>query len=149
MIKVGNAINSSINQQKFTRRYFMYTVKNNSMIPLRNSLDPWMDEGHRVAGLYSFGFREKATNGGNFSFAPCYKISTFFTAGGDSGETCDEPEAGESTSNFIRVYNFYGLCGETYFAAGPGNYYSTYRYVPGLEAQMHSNTICTFGNGGS
>lgn len=144
MVNVGNSINSSINQQKATRRYFLYTIKNNSFIPLRNSLDFFSDEGYQVAGLYSFGFREKADNGGEKSFAPCYKIPTFFNPSGDNGEDCDSPEPGEQSSKYIRVFNFFGVCGETYFLNG--DYYSTYRNLPGRAGILNTDKSCTFGN---
>lgn len=126
----------------------MYTIKQNPMIPLRNSLDFWLAEGYTIAGLYSFGFRAKASEGGNLSFSPCYKMSTTF-GGGDEDETCDDPVQGSNLSKFIRVYTFYGVCGETFFNIGSANYYTTFRYIPGFERQMGGNHICTFGNGGN
>ncbi len=126
MVTVGNAINASINQQKVTRRYFYYLLKGNSAAPGQEDLGEWMNSGISLAGMSAIGFRDKAE--GELSLAPCFKFTTLFT--GDEGETCSEPLKGSDKSTFVRIFTFYGICGETYIVKG--NYFKNYHNFPYL-----------------
>ncbi len=126
MVTIGNSINASINQQKVTRRYFYYLLKGNSTAPTQEDLNEWLNSGISFAGMSALGFRAKEQ--GDLSFAPCFKFTTLFT--GDQGETCDEPLKGEAKSNFVRVFTFYGICGETYIVGR--NYFKNYHNFPYL-----------------
>jgi hypothetical protein len=123
MYNVGNAINGSINQQKATRRYYFHFIKGNSMIPNRDDLDIYIQREIRTAGMSGLGWRE---NGGEAddgeAFGTCYKFGSFFL-GGDRSETCREVEQGVAQSKFIRIYTYFGVCGETYTVPPGGNYY--------------------------
>ncbi|MCY4495572.1 MAG: hypothetical protein OXB92_17140 [Acidimicrobiaceae bacterium] len=135
MVTVGNSINVSINQQKVTRRYFYYLLKGNSTAPTQEDLKVWHGEGRTLAGMSALGFRAKEK--GEFSYAPCFKFNTLFT--GDSGETCDEPLKGEAQSTFVRIFTFYGICGETYIVGQ--NYFKNYHnfpYIPGRPDVMNA-----------
>ncbi len=126
MVTVGDSINASINQQKVTRRYFYYLLKGNSTAPKQEDLGEWMNSGITLAGMSAIGFRAKSE--GELSLAPCFKFTTLFT--GDEGETCSEPLKGESKSTFVRVFTFYGICGETYIVGR--NYFKNYHNFPYL-----------------
>lgn len=112
MITIGNAINGSINQQKATRRYFYYLIKGNSRAPDLTDLDAFANL--NLVGQSSVGWREKSKN--KTSFGTCYRFQTLFS--GDEGETCDEPLDGENRSRFVRVFTFYGICGDSYQRVG-------------------------------
>ena len=122
MVTVGNSINASINQQKVTRRYFYYLLKGDSSAPSREDLNIWKESGIALAGMSGLGFRAKEENAQ--SLAPCFKFVNLFE--GDEGETCESPLVGESKSHFVRIFTYYGICGESYVYENQQNYFRNY-----------------------
>ncbi len=133
MVSMGNAINGSINQQKATRRYFFYIVKNNSNFPLYNNLNIYRDSGLELAGMLSIGWAEKII--GESRYSTCYKVAEF---GESSDETCDSVNTDENNSRFIRVYTAYGICGQTYNLGNDG----VFRKLHTMPGILYSNS-CT------
>ena len=112
MVRMGNSINGSINQQKVTRGYFYYITKNNSNIPDREDIKILgLEEGHNQIGMATLGWKEKFIN--QVPYATCYKVERLLNSENDI-EQCDRINRQGYTSNFIRLYTFYGICGETY-----------------------------------
>ncbi|MBT3585285.1 MAG: hypothetical protein HN509_10280 [Halobacteriovoraceae bacterium] len=109
---IGNALNGSINQQKATRGYFYYLVKGNSTVPDVSDLSYIAGGGNTRAGFYAIGWRAKS-EGSDQAIATCYKFQSFLGSGNDD-ETCEEPETDEGSSQFIRIYTYYGICGQLY-----------------------------------
>ena len=136
MVTIGNSINASINQQKVTRRYFYYLIKGNSTAPVREDLNTWLASGINLAGITALGFRAKEES--RSSFAACFKLNTLFVDPG--AETCDEPNREDSKSYFIRVYTYYGFCGETYI--NRQGYYRTYHNYP-YQGNVSNIGACT------
>ena len=116
-LKVGGAINGSINQQKHLRGYFYYKMKNNSYFPTVNDLEQL--GGMTQVGYSAFGWSEELV-GGKQPKAPCYKLSSFF---GEPIDSCGEvTEKSEGKSQFVRVYSVYGLCGGVYTMSNDGRW---------------------------
>jgi len=112
IFRVGGAINGSINQQKFARRYFYYKIQNDSTMPTREG-GINVTEFDQVS-MYFVGWRNKENN--QNPVAPCYKLNLPFGNFRNSG-SCDEAYEGEET-DFIRVQTAYGACGATYLSQG-------------------------------
>lgn len=124
IVTMGNSINGSINQQKATRSYFLYTYANDSMgIPLDN-LQKLGQGGVMTTGLYAFGWEEKREGKG--ALAGCYRLQKII---GESGtERCDDPlAAGTNSSDFIKVFTAFGLCTGVVTSRDGGN---TFNLVP-------------------
>ncbi|ATH06545.1 hypothetical protein BIY24_00880 [Halobacteriovorax marinus] len=117
LINITNSINGSINQQKATRGYFYRLVKHDSRTPNRVDIEFLLGSGINVMGASSVGWRRKSV-GDTQSFGTCYKFMNFF--GNETDEECDESRVGEVTSNFIKLFTFYGVCGETYMKSTSG-----------------------------
>ncbi len=117
LINLTNSINGSINQQKATRGYFYRLLKQDSRAPNRIDIDFLIGSGLNVVGPVSVGWRRKSI-GQTQSFGTCYKFMNFF--GNETDEECDEPRDGEVTSNFVKLFTFYGVCGETYMRSDDG-----------------------------
>jgi hypothetical protein len=113
VLKLGNAINGSINQQKATRGYFYSRIKHNSTLPLHSANGPHLEWSQ--FGMFFVGWKEKFDQG-TFPVQPCYKVSLPFVDSTENSSACDS-YTGETT-NFIRVGTVYGLCGATYFNEG-------------------------------
>ena len=122
IISVGNSINGSINQQKAVRRYFFYIYKGNSTIPTATDLSFFARQGLQQVGVSSVGWREKAGSSGetSSSFGTCYPFNTLFSENKD--DECDAPALVDNKSNFVRLFTFFGICGETYQKA-EGDYF--------------------------
>lgn len=121
MVTVGNAINSSINQQKVTRSYFYYVLRGNSLG--LNSIDlKEYGQGSSMStvGMFAIGWRRSDPGQANEDvFATCYRFSTLFS--GDSEDVnCDEPNITGQKTSIIRLYTAYGLCTEVYTANDAG-----------------------------
>lgn len=111
---LGNSINGSINQQKATRRYLFYLLKGNSRALVVKDLQSYVGSGIQSAGNFAVGWREKSSGAtGGASFATCYRFNTLFASEAD--EECDGRNS-EISSNFIKVFTFFGVCGENYSA---------------------------------
>lgn len=109
----GNSISSSINQQKAVRGYFYSLTKGNSYLNSKEDLREYSSAGIKAVGFSSLGWREKTTDGGKNAFAPCFKFTSLLK--NESTEECDSPERDEeSSSRFIRVFTYYGICGPVY-----------------------------------
>lgn len=122
MVTVGNAINSSINQQKVTRGYYYYTLRGNSLG--LNSLDLreyGTGNGMKTVGMYSLGWRRSEPEHSiQDSYATCFKFSTMFSSD-NSDKNCDEPNlSGQPKTSIIRLYTAYGLCTEVYTVSNTG-----------------------------
>jgi len=111
---IGNSLSGSINQQKAVRGYFYALTKNNSYVNTAKDIDEFGNIGMRSVGFSALGWREKSEGGGKQAFGPCFSFASMLK-NGPSGETCDGKERGDNdTSNFIRVFTFYGVCGPVY-----------------------------------
>ena len=113
MSTVGNSINGSINQQKATRAYFFNLTKGNSFVPNRKDLTNYKNVGNFNVGMAGLGWIKRLEN--RNPVAPCYKLNTFYGSE-DGPESCDEPTTAASTTRFIKVFTYFGLCGESYTA---------------------------------
>ncbi len=102
----ANAINGSINQQKFTRSYFYYRLQNNSTIPKPTGA---VENGWQTFGMFFIGWRDRFD--GNKPVAPCYQLTIPLSANQD--DKCEDKYTNPSTM-FIRVETVYGVCGGTY-----------------------------------
>lgn len=113
---ISGSINGSINQNKATRGYFYYTIRNNSMIPSADDLALLQGNGITATGAYAFGWRESAR--GNTPFATCYKLRTFIKTGKFENERCESNiDPGETKSAFVKVFTAYGVCTGQYVTA--------------------------------
>lgn len=119
IFNVGNSINVSINQQKAARRYFYYLIKGNSYLPTMNELNGYKS-GFNRAGISLVGYADRLEAGGSSGsgqpVAPCFKFNSLFAS--DNGEECDDPNLGERSTSFVRVFTAYGICGENYSLQG-------------------------------
>lgn len=116
-MRVGGAINGSINQQKHLRGYFYYKLKNSSYFPTLSDLSQ-LGQISQV-GYSAFGWNEELVQNRNPK-APCYKLSSFF---GEPIDTCGElTERASQKSQHIRVYTVYGLCGGVFTLNNDGNW---------------------------
>jgi hypothetical protein len=114
MVVTGSSINGSINQQVAVRGYTFYLLKNNSKLPLKDTLiEAAQTGGIQSMGMYSIGYADYL-EGGSVPVAPCYKISGLDTA---ANEACDESPSG-GRSNFVRIYSAFGICGNNYVSSG-------------------------------
>lgn len=116
MVTVGNAISSSINQQKVTRGYFYYILRGNSQGINSIDLKEYStDHGMTNVGMFSIGWRRsEAEQSDDQVFATCFRFSPMFSAD-NSDENCDEPNLGsESKTSIIRLYTAYGICSDVY-----------------------------------
>lgn len=112
----ANAINGSINQQKFTRSYFYFRLQNNSTI-----ITPDKEGTHqnwKKFGMTFLGWTKFYRNGDS-PVMPCYRISIPLKAA--ATDKCDEKYS-QTTSQFIRVGTVYGLCGATFLTQGSAVY---------------------------
>lgn len=114
---IGNSLSGSINQQKVVRGYFYALTKNNSYINTGPDIDEFTTKhSFRLVGFSALGWREKSSDGGRKAFGPCFTFPSMLRNG--TTESCDDKERGDSpsgpTSNLIRVFTFYGVCGPVY-----------------------------------
>lgn len=110
-LTIAGAVNGSINQQKATRGYFYYIVKNDPTVPFKSDLEIYASNGVQNAGSYAFGWQRSAR--GTTPIAPCYKIPTIL--GKSSEEQCEDPlNQGLKESNFVKVFTTYGVCSNSY-----------------------------------
>ena len=124
-LKVGGAINGSINQQKHVRGYYYYKLKNSSFFPSVNDLKQLSSM--TQVGYSAFGWSEELV-GGQQPKAACYQLNSFF---GEPIDTCRElTERAEGKSQFIRVYSVYGLCGIVYTVGSEGKWQSVFSSAP-------------------
>ncbi|WP_127715139.1 TadE/TadG family type IV pilus assembly protein [Halobacteriovorax sp. HLS] len=137
-INISSAINGSINQQKATRGYFYRVLLHDSKAPNRHTMETLASAGRNVLGPVSLGWRVKS-EGDTKSYGACYKFLGFFGNGSD--EECDESRSGENDSNFIKVFTFYGVCGNTYMRSTNGyfeetNFLRIGNYAPLLDSDQ-------------
>ncbi|MBC7428648.1 MAG: hypothetical protein H7336_08565 [Bacteriovorax sp.] len=108
----GNSISGSINQQKAVRGYFYSTTKGNSYLNTKLDLASFSDNNIQTVGFSALGWREKSTDEKN-AYAPCFKFSSLLK--NSSTEGCDDSTRDdESSSRYIRVFTYYGVCGPVY-----------------------------------
>lgn len=114
IFNIGSAINVSINQQKVTRRYFYYLAKGNSYLPTQSNLTLYKGAGVlKIVGMSFIGYRQEYVTGSEQPAGPCFRFSSFLT--GETDETCEDASGADpSTTNFIRVFTGYGVCGQSY-----------------------------------
>ena len=123
--RIGSAINSSINQQTVTRAYTYYLLKGNSKGNRTTDLESYSNL--EQVGAFMIGYRQKEGTG-DTSIAPCFSIPRlpWIPATSETCETADGVNGVEST--FIRVFTFYGVCGENYTrtqGGGSGDFFSS------------------------
>lgn len=144
IFNVGSAINVSINQQKSTRRYFFYLAKGNSYMPQQNNLTRYLqDSTYSRVGMSFIGLRQKEIS--DNSTGSCFKFSSFITSG--SGEECDEgPDLSGTpvSTNYIRVFTGFGICGDTYkLLSSPHKHWvSAYTTAPGEIDPRSTGASC-------
>ncbi|MFZ4713092.1 MAG: hypothetical protein ACOYL6_05255 [Bacteriovoracaceae bacterium] len=107
-LSMGNAINGSINQQKFARGYHYARTKNNSMIPIPQLA---LQAGLTQYGLYFTGWAHKFDGGNHVPIAPCYPFRTMLKS--ENNESCDDGYS-KTTTQLIRVQTAYGVCPVTF-----------------------------------
>jgi hypothetical protein len=115
ILTIADSINGSINQQKVTRSYFFYRLKNNSQItkPYRvqdGSVFPLSS--FTLYGHYFLGWADYV-DGGSVPVAPCYKVNLPLF-GSNAQDVCSDKYTQSVTQN-IRIGTVYGLCGVTFF----------------------------------
>ena len=111
LMSLGNSINGSINQQKIVRGYYFARIKGNPMIPRKeHTLPNWSQ-----VGMFMIGWAEDYSGGGGGGspIAPCYKLQSLVSSSSEGTESCKSSYR-RPTTNFIRVYTAFGLCGATY-----------------------------------
>jgi hypothetical protein len=113
-LKVGSAINGSINQQKATRRFFYHLEKGNAFTPTGNLLFNQDFKSKQAVSYSAVGWNEELKNGSS-PIAPCYPMPKFFS---ETDEKCEEPKRGETKTLFIKVYTVYGVCGTNFVKNG-------------------------------
>lgn len=139
IFNVGDAINISINQQKVTRRYFYYLAKGNSYLPTQSQLEATRDSGTvDLVGFAFNGYRQRSIS--ESPIGPCFKFNSFLTGG--TGETCEDPIGSERTTNFIKVFTGYGLCGETFMRI-PTNHWVPQHSAGGVTDPRSQLDACT------
>jgi hypothetical protein len=109
---LGNSINGSINQQKFTRSYYFSKIKSNSFVP-RPDYESYPGSGYpgwNKFGISMIGFRVNEFSGtSDQPETACYKIPL-----NGSFEDSDECTSYSDTrAKHIRVYTVFGICGAT------------------------------------
>ncbi len=108
----ANAINGSINQQKFTRSYFYYRIQNNSTVPKPDKERTYSQ--FSQFGMYFVGWKLSFVD---FQpMAPCYKVSIPMRSA--PRDNCTESYS-EPNTLYMRVGTVYGVCGATYSYRGP------------------------------
>lgn len=142
IIKLGNSINLSINQQKVTRRYLYQLSKNSSTLPIMFSLEQNLtNTSLEFVGMSTVAWRERSLEGSpNSSLAPCIEIGQLFSS--STGETCEEPNEDDKTTRFLRVFTAYGICGETY--SKTGNQYVRVKDSIGNLSVLNTAASCVF-----
>ncbi len=115
-ITMGNSINGAINQQKITRGYFYYDLKNNSMAPTAKRLLSWSETSHlnRIS-MNMIGWKLMSDASGRYPVSACYKLNPLIAANSD--ETCadsTEAKGAENPSSYVRIYTVYGMCSTPY-----------------------------------
>ena len=151
IFNVGSAINVSINQQKVNRRYFYYLSKGNSYLPSQVNLIENLDSGeYSIMGMAFIGYRQRdvaGSGGGQVPIAPCMKFSSIFSS--NDGEECEDEIDRDNDpieTSFIRMYNGYGVCGETFgIVQAPSRHwepiYSAGGAVPDLRGTIRGCTM--------
>ena len=138
-INISSSINGSINQQKATRGYLFRLLLNDSKAPNRHNINFFNRNGINVIGMSSVGWRIKSV-GESQSFGACYKFLTLFGSG--DGEECDDTRIGETQSNFIKVFTFYGVCANTYMKSKNGFFEETHFFRNGLFSNEVGSDQC-------
>ncbi len=115
VVSLGDAIYGSINQQKATRAYFYFRIKNNSQIS-----KPQYDGGNLInSGWNQFGHFfigwANELRGVDDPYMPCYRLNLPFAPA--SGDSCDDSYS-NLTTQFVRVATVYGICGATIVKEG-------------------------------
>jgi hypothetical protein len=136
----GNAINSSIVQQKAVRGYFYVTIKNNSYINSVSELNTLKEKGIKRIGFNALGWTDHMGTGGTETYGTCFKFSSILNSG--SEELCDSPDRQEQgTSRIIRIFTYYGVCGPTYTIDNRGD-----RLIVNPSLQAYGKTACELSN---
>lgn len=115
LINSGNAINASINQQKATRGYaYTNLLLSNSTFPTAEDLRIYTQAGATQSAVFVIGYGAfKSAGSGNDQYGgSCYKYNRIPGAQIPQ-EECEDQNV-EVITDFVRVFTFYGLCGETY-----------------------------------
>jgi hypothetical protein len=111
----ANAINGSINQQKFTRSYFYFKLQNNSTIPKPTGES--IENNWSNFGMFFIGWRDRSDN--EKPVAACYQLTIPLSANQD--DKCEQKYSNPSTM-FIRVETVYGVCGGSYEKLGSNDF---------------------------
>lgn len=121
LINIGNSINTSINQQKATRGYTHYLMKGNSYAFNKSELKAYEDAaaGFELVGAYIIGWRYKTGSSNQSSVGSFFNLPNVPFSGNDR-ENCEEKTDGNK-SHCIKIFTFYGVCGETYGRNGNNN----------------------------
>jgi hypothetical protein len=138
-INISSSINGSINQQKATRGYMYRLLLQDSKAPNRINIEFFAGQGRNVIGMSSVGWRVKSV-GDQKSFGACYKFLSLFGSG--EGEECDDKRIGETESNFIKVFTFYGVCANTYMKEKNGFFEETNFFRDGLFSNEVESDQC-------
>jgi hypothetical protein len=152
IFNVGNSINVAINQQKVVRRYFYYLAKGNSYLPIQSNIEQIKNAGVvQSLGIAFTGYKQDDSAGTNSApTAPCFKFNSFFT--GATDETCKESSTGDDevgSTNFIRIYSGYGVCGDSYarFQTPFPHFTSHFSQGDGEPDPRSSQAACIIGLG--
>jgi len=125
LVNLTNSINGSINQQKAVRGYFYRTLLHDSKAPNRIDIDFLSNKGINIIAPVTLGWAKKRI-GESQSFGTCYKFLSLF---GASDEECDESRTGETSSNFVKVFTFYGVCGSTYLRSDTSGFFEESHFL--------------------
>ncbi|OUR93107.1 hypothetical protein A9Q84_21635 [Halobacteriovorax marinus] len=138
LVNLSNSINGSINQQKALRGYFYRILEHDSKAPNRIDIDYLSSQGRNIIAPVSLGWAKKRV-GDAQSFGTCYKFLSLF---GSSDEECEESLSGENSSNFVKVFTFYGVCGSTYLKSSGGFYEESHFLKMGNFASSLGSDHC-------
>lgn len=115
-ITMGNSINGAINQQKITRSYFYYELKNNSFAPNSKRVLRWYNSaGLSRTSMAVIGWKLKNDASNLYPVSSCYRLNPFLT--GETTETCEDSSSvkgNEDPSAFVRIFTVYGICATPY-----------------------------------
>ena len=124
MIKVGNSINASINQQKATRGYTFYLLKGNSLGQRVSDLKYLETQASGIENASSFIIAWKINPDLEKFHGSYYKLPTFAGASA-SDEDCLEDKIEDGVTSCIKVFTMFGVCGESYMLTPSEGYHKS------------------------
>ena len=82
------------------------------------------------------GYREKEGSSEQ-SFAPCVKVLKYLGTDSET-ETCEEVDASNGQTHFVRIFTAYGVCGESWVTDNQGYFGRDFSRVSGNSCVIRS-----------